>query len=282
VGASFVVTLREGFEAALLLGIVYAFLAQTPLHRHHGWVTAGATLGLAASILLGVTVSFASGPLLDIGPDLIAAAIMLVAVVLLTWHAWWMQQHARGLSGDVHRQIEAARATGNLSVLAGIAFTAVFREGAETVLFLWGLMTQTPMTGSAGLLGAVAGVATAAVLGWLVFRGGRRIPVRRFFAVTTTLLVFVAAGLLASAVSRLDGLGYLPSTATLWDTSWLLEEGRGVGGFLAGFVGYRSRPTMLEAAAWLGYLAVAAALLWRPARKVRASAAAPSAGLTPR
>jgi high-affinity iron transporter len=266
-GATFVVTLREGFEAALLLGIVYAYLAQTDLRRHHGWVTTGAVLGLAASILLGVVVSFISGPLLDVGPDLVAAAVMLLAVVLLTWHAWWMQQHARAISGQVHRQIDEARNTGRLSVLAMIAFTAVFREGAETVLFLWGLMSQMSIGGAGGLVGATGGVAVAAVLGWLVFRGGRRIPLRRFFAVTTILLVLVAAGLFASALARLDGLGYLPSTPTLWDTSWFLEDGSGVGGFLAGLLGYRARPTLLEGLGWLVYVVGVATLLWRPTRR---------------
>ena len=265
-GASFVITLREGFEAALLLGIVYAYLAQTDLRHYRGRVTTGAVLGLGASVLLGVIVSFISGPLLDIGPDLIAAAVMLVAVVLLTWHAWWMRQHARATSGQVHRQIDEARATGRLSVLAAIAFTAVFREGAETVLFLWGLMTQVPMSGVQGLIGATGGIAVASVLGWLVFSGGRRIPVRRFFAVTTALLVLVAAGLLASALARLDNLGYMPSTQALWDTSWLLADGSGVGGFLAGLLGYRARPTLLEALAWLAYVVSVGALMRVPRR----------------
>ena len=265
-GATFVITLREGFEAALLLGIIYAYLAQTDLRRYHHWVTTGALLGVAASILLGVIVSFLSGPLLDIGPDLIAAGVMLLAVLLLTWHAWWMQQHARAISGQVHRQIDEARASGRLSVIAVLAFTAVFREGAETVLFLWGLMTQVPMSGMQGLAGATGGIAAAAVLGWLVFNGGRRIPVRRFFAVTTVLLVLVAAGLLASALARFDNLGYVPSTQTLWDTSWLLEDGKGLGGFLAGLIGYRARPTLLEAGAWLVYVVTIGAVLWGPRR----------------
>ena len=281
-GAPFVVTLREGFEAALLLGIVYAYLAQTELRRYHTWVTAGAALGLLASILLGIGVSYASGPLLDIGPDLVAAAIMLTAVALLTWHAWWMQQHARALSGSVHRQIEAARASGDVSVLAVIAFTAVFREGAETVLFLWGLMAQAPVSGSSGLMGAVAGVVTAALLGYIVFTGGRRIPVRRFFTITTVLLVLVSAGLLASAIARLEGLGYLPATPTLWDTSWLLEEQSGVGGFVAGLLGYRAQPTLLELIAWALDLATVGTLLWRPVRASRPAARVPTAELTPR
>ena len=276
-GATFVVTLREGFEAALLLGIIYAYLAQTELRRYHGLVTKGALLGVVASIVLGVVVSFVSGPLLDIGPDLIAAAVMLLAVVLLTWHAWWMQQHARAISGQVHRQIDQARADGRLSVLAVLAFTAVFREGAETVLFLWGLMTQVSISGVAGLTGAAGGVGSAAVLGWLVFRGGRRIPVRRFFAVTTVLLLLVAAGLLASAVARLDSLGWLPSTQPLWDTSWLLADGKGLGGFLAGLIGYRAQPTLMEGFAWLAYILTVGVLLWPPRRfrAVRQSVAAP-------
>jgi high-affinity iron transporter len=251
---------------------VYAYLAQTDLRRYHGWVTTGAVLGLVGSILLGVVVSVISGPLLDVGPDLIAAAVMLLAVGLLTWHAWWMQQHARALSGQVHRQIDEARATGRLSVLAVIAFTAVFREGAETVLFLWGLMTQVSIGGAAALAGASGGVAAAAMLGWLVFRGGRRIPVRRFFTVTTVLLMLVAAGLLASALSRLDSLGYVPSTPTLWDTSAVLEDGSGIGGFLAGLLGYRARPTLLEAGAWAAYMLFIVSLLWRPSRAPSAAA----------
>ena len=281
-GATFVVTLREGFEAALLLGIVYAYLAQSELRRHHAWVTAGAALGLVASILLGVMVTFASGPLLDIGPDLIAVAIMLVAVGLLTWHAWWMRQYARAISSDVHRRLDEARTSGKLSVLAIIAFTAVFREGAETVLFLWGLMAQASVGGSEGLAGAAAGVATAAVLGWLVFVGGRRIPVRHFFTVTTVLLVLVAAGLLASVVARLDGLGYLPSTPMLWDTSAVLEEKSGVGGFVAGLLGYRAQPTVLEASVWAAYLVFTSVLLTRSARVPRPAGRVAEAELTPR
>lgn len=263
-GATFVITLREGFEAALLLGIIYAYLAQTELRRHHAWVTGGAVLGFLASVLLGIAVSLISGQLLDIGPDLLAAGVMLLAVALLTWHAWWMGQHARAMSGQVHHRVDSVRATGRLSVLAVLAFTAVFREGAETVLFLWGLMTQVKIAGTLGLAGAVGGVVLAGILGWLIFRGGSRIPVRRFFSITTVLLVLVAAGLLSSAIARLDNLGWVPATATLWDTSWFLQDGGGVGGFLAGLIGYRARPTLLEALGWLAYLSVAGALLRYP------------------
>src|SRR5207244_889543 len=136
--ATFVVTLREGFEAALLLGIVYACLDRFGARDHYRWVTLGGVLGLVASILMGIAVTLLSGPLLDLGPDLVGAAVIFAAVGLLTWHGWWMSRHAQALRGDVQRRVAEAEATRRLSVLGLIAFTGVFREGAETVLFLWG------------------------------------------------------------------------------------------------------------------------------------------------
>src|SRR5881296_4402459 len=144
--ATFVVTLREGFEAALLLGIVYACLDRFGARDHYRWVTLGGALGLVASILMGIAVTLLSGPLLDLGPDLVAAAVIVAAVGLLTWHGWWMRQHARALRGEVEQRVEAAEASRRLWAVGLIAFAGVFREGAETVLFLWGLMTQVGST----------------------------------------------------------------------------------------------------------------------------------------
>src|SRR5919201_1252531 len=170
-GATFVVTPREAFEAALLLGIVYAYLERVGARGQYRWVTLGGVLGLVASVLAGVAVSYLSGPLLDLGPDLVAASVIFMAVALLTWHGWWMRQHARALKGDVFRRLDEARATQRLWIVGLVAFTGVFREGAETVLFLWGLMSQTTISGWSGLAGAVLGICTAAMLGWAIFHG---------------------------------------------------------------------------------------------------------------
>lgn len=259
-GATLVITLREAFEAALLLGIVYTFLDKLGARDQYRYVTLGALLGAAASVLVGVLVSTLSGPLLDLGPDVIATAVLLVAAVVLTWHCWWMRQHARAIKGDVQRRIEQARRDHRVGVVATIAFIGVFREGAETVLFLWGLMTQTSVSGWGGLAGGVLGVGTAAVLGWAIFRGGRHVSLPRFFGVTSILLVFVAAGLLASAVGKLESFGVLPASPTLWDTSWLVSEQGIVGGFLGGLMGYRARPSLLEVLAYAAYLVGAWAL----------------------
>src|SRR5215470_15502380 len=109
-GAAFVVTLREAFEAALLLGIVTTYLERIGARWGHRYVAWGGVLGLAASVAMGVAVSYLSGPLLDLGPDLVAAAIIFAAVAMLTWHGWWMQQHARAMKGDLQRRVADAEA----------------------------------------------------------------------------------------------------------------------------------------------------------------------------
>jgi high-affinity iron transporter len=263
-GATFVVVLREGFEAALLLGIVYAYLAQIGHAESRRYVTYGGALAVVASILMGVGVSMLSGPLADVGPDVIALVVIFGAVALLTWHGWWMGRHSREMRGELQRRVDAAHASQQLWMVGLIAFTGVFREGAETVLFLWGLMTQlTDLTGMAALIGGAGGLVGAAALGWLVFQGGRRLSVRRFFAVTSLFIMLLAAGLFSAGIGRLQGIGLLPGGDPLWDTSWLLDDHGSVGGFLAGLIGYRARPSGLEIVAYVVYL-VGAAMLFFP------------------
>jgi high-affinity iron transporter len=266
-GATFVITLREAFEAALLLGIMYGYLDRTGARREFRWVTLGGVLGLAVSLVMGVAVGYLSGPLLDLGPDLVAAGVMLLAVALLTWHAWWMQKNARATRGEVEQRLRQARAARQLWVVALIAFVGVFREGAETVLFLWGLMAEASgAAGWGGVVGGVAGVGVAAVLGWMVFRSGRRVSLSGFFTATTVLILLLSAGLLSAAIGRLAGLGFLPMTSALWDTSWILDDRSLVGSFAAGLVGYRASPSVLEVVAYAGYLLVVGGLLFAGAR----------------
>jgi high-affinity iron transporter len=262
-GATFVVTLREAFEASLILGIVYTYLDKVHARDQYRYVTMGGLLGLLASVGLGVAVGYLSGPLLDLGPDLITAGVIFFAVGLLTWHAWWMQQHARAIKGQVQHRIDEARRTQRLWIVALIAFVGVFREGAETVLFLWGLMAQaTSSSGWVNVAGGVAGVGSAAALGWAIFRGSRSVSLPRFFAVTTVLIMLLAAGLFSGGVGRLQGLGFLPMTDPLWDTSWLLSDRSMAGSFLSGLVGYRAQPSSFEAGAYGLYLVAAGFLLF--------------------
>jgi high-affinity iron transporter len=271
-GGTFVITLREGFEAALILGIVYTYLQKIGGQRYYHYATRGGALGVLASIALGVVVTALSGPLLDLGPDVIGLAVIFLAVVVLTWHGYWMRQHARAVKGDVQRQIDEAQATHRMWIIGVIAFTGVFREGAETVLFLWGLVTQaTTTSGWASALGAVLGLVMAASLGWAIFRGGRHVSLQRFFGVTSIFLLLLAAGMFSTGIGRLEVMGFLPATPTAWDTTFLLDDHGFIGGFLNGLIGYRSRPSMLEAGSYVLYLAVAGYLLFRSGSSSRHS-----------
>jgi high-affinity iron transporter len=262
-GATFVITLREAFEASLILGIVYTYLEKIGARDSYRYVTWGGGLGLLMSVGMGIGVGYLSGPLLDLGPDLVGAAVIFAAVGLLTWHAWWMQQHARAIRGQVQHRIDEARAAQRFWMVGLIAFTGVFREGAETVLFLWGIMAQAASTdGWGSLLGGVTGVATAAAVGWAIFHGGKHLSLSKFFSVTTVFIMLLAAGLFSTGIGRLQGLGVLPLGDPLWDTSALLSDRTVLGGFLSGLVGYRARPSALEVIGYVAYLATAAGLLW--------------------
>ena len=262
-GGTFIITLREAFEAALLLGIVYTYLDKVGGRRYYRYVTLGGALGLLASISAGVGVSFLSGPLLDLGPDLVAAVVIFAAVALLTWHGWWMRQHARALKGELQQRVEEAQSAGRLWALGTIAFAGVFREGAETVLFLWGLLAQATSAASWSTLAAgVAGVVSAAALGWAIFRGGKQISLQRFFTVTSVLILLLAAGLFSAGIGKLEGLGFLPQPSTLWDSSFLLSDSSVAGGFLGGLVGYRARPSALEVGAYVAYTLAASVFLF--------------------
>jgi high-affinity iron transporter len=263
-GGTFVITLREGFEAALILGIVYTYLQKIGAERHYRYATRGGLLGVLASIALGIVVTALSGPLLDLGPDVIGLAVIFVAVIVLTWHGYWMRQHARAMTGDVQKKIDEAQAAHRMWIIGVIAFTGVFREGAETVLFMWGLLTQaTSTSGWASAFGAVLGLVMAATLGWAIFCGSRHVSLQRFFGVTSVFLLLLAAGMFSTGIGRLEVMSFLPGTPTAWDTTFLLDDHGVVGGFLNGLIGYRARPTVLEAGGYLFYLVVAGTLLFR-------------------
>ena len=279
-GGTFVITLREGFEAALLLGLICTYLEKIGARREFQYVTIGALLGVVASVLLGVLVTLLSGPLVDLGPDVIAAAVLFSASAMLTWHGWWMRRHASAMRGDLERQIEAAQAKQQFWIVGVIAFTGVFREGAETVLFVWGLLTQVGRNAGGALLalGGLLGVLAAVVLGVLVFHGARQLSIRRFFTWTSVFLLLLAAGLFSTGVGRLQGLGILPAADTLWDTSGWLDDQSILGSLMAGLLGYRARPSTLEALAYGAYLILAGVLVFRGTRDRRPSIGERAAG----
>ena len=248
-GATFVITLREAFEAALLLGIVYTYLDKIGRRAQSHYVTTGALAGVVASIVLGVLVNVLSGPLLDLGPDLIGIAVLLVAVIVLTWHGWWMRQHARAIKGNVQRRLDEASQTSRLWIVAVIAFTACLPRGRRDRALHVGAPLPGERVGDErrGGRGARDRDGRAPRVADLPRRPARQ-PAPGFRRHLDTPAPG-RRGLLGTAIGKLQTLGFLPATSVAWDTSWLLDDHGAVGGFLTGLVGYRAQPSTLEVAA---------------------------------
>ena len=273
------ITWRETLEAALIVGILLTYLVRSGQRPGLRYVWLGAVAAVIAALACA---GVSGGAVSLLGPDaqeLVQAAILFVAVGVLSWMVVWMNRHARAIRGELQRKADRALAGGGLFGLAVVSFVAVFREGLETVLFLWGVTLQRgpgsalPLV-AAGLCGATLAVATA----WLFFRGFAFLSLPTFFRVTGALLLLVAAGLLASGVNKLIALDYLPPLVPqVWNSSWLVRDGSPLGAILAALIGYRSRPSLLEVLAFVAYFPPMVWALRRPTASVQAGGAARSA-----
>jgi high-affinity iron transporter len=278
-GAAFLITLREGIEAVLIISIVLAYLRQ--LHRSDQarlvwWGTGGA---VALSLIIGGIIFGAAGEFEGKAEEVFEGLVSLFAVGVLTWMIFWMRRQAARIKSELHERVDAALATGGVA-LAVLAFVAVLREGIETVLFLFATAKATAEgTGGAWgqVFGSVLGLATAAVLGYLLYRGGIKLNLRTFFKVTGALILVVAAGLFAFSIHELQEAEYLAfGTATAYDVSDVLSDQDGVGAILRAIIGYQDRPSVLEAIAWGAYVLVTGFLFFRPPTRVERPVAQPA------
>jgi high-affinity iron transporter len=245
--------LREGLEAALIVGIIAAYLARIGRRDRLPFLVAGVAAAIVASIGLGLLVATTVGRLPAAVQETLEAIAGIAAVGVLTWMLFWMRRQGRALKGELERGVDLALGQGGTMALVGLAFIAVIREGLETVLFLLALMSSTG-TGPATLLGGLLGLATAIGVGIAIFVGGVRVDLRRFFTVTGTVLIFVAAGLVAFSIGALGEAGMLTNAGTALNLNGLLADSSPLGNVLQGMFGYRSQPTPLELAAYLLYL----------------------------
>lgn len=267
-GAAFVIALREGIEAALIVSIILAYLRQlgrTDRARIVWWGT-GAAIALSAT--LG-TIVFAIGAEFEgTAEQIFEGLVTLTAVSVLTWMIFWMRRQGARIRSELQEKVDSALVTGGLA-LAALAFVAVLREGVETALFLFAAASGTAVeAGGVGtqLLGAVLGLGLAVALGVLLYRGGIRLNLRTFFRVTGWILIVVAAGLFAYAVHELQEAGWFPLLeASAFDLSAALPDDSGLGAILRGLLGYNADPSVLETLAWVAYLAVVGTLFARPA-----------------
>jgi high-affinity iron transporter len=265
--------LREGVEAALIVSIICAYLARTGNLGHLRRVGLGVAAAVVASAALGLVIFVTLGELRSPWEQVFEGTTMLLAAAVVTAMLFWMRRQASSVAGQLQRALERVLSTGSASSLALLAFTAVIREGLETALFLVGQATAaTTSAGGAGgagaasvLAGAAVGLAISVGLGYAFYRGSRRLNLGRFFRWTGVLLVFIAAGLLGSAVHEFVEIGWITLGAqTAFDISRTLSNDAGAGLFLRALFGYSSTPEVVALAAWGSYLVVILSLYLRP------------------
>ena len=275
--ANFLIGLREGLEAALVVGILVAYLVR--LNRRD--LLPALWTGVAAA----VAIALAFGALLTFGPqglsfeaqEAIGGSLSIVAVGLVTWMIFWMARTARHLKGDLQHQLDGAVVAGRRAVLV-IALLSVGREGLETALFLWAGAQAAGTTDAGPLVGAVVGIAVAVVLGWALAKGAIRLDLRRFFGWTGVLLVLVAAGILAYGVHDLQEAGLLPGLNSLaFDVSQVVAPTSWYGTLLKGVLNFSPATTWLQAVVWVAYVVPVMAFFVRTAwAPVRPAAPAPA------
>lgn len=265
--ATFVIGLREGLEAALIVGIVAAFLRQRGRADTLRLVWLGVALAVAfcAAVAIGLQVWSASLPQAE--QEGLETVVAAVAVVVVTYMVLWMRRHARGLKGDLERAADSALASGTAGALVAMAVLAVLREGFETAVFLLAAFNASGAPLAAGA-GAILGIVVATAIGYGIYRGGVRLDLARFFRFTGLVLALVAAGLVASALHTAHEAGWLNvGQAQLFDLSWLIQPGTVVSALLTGVLGLQPQPTVIEAAGWLLYLVPMVAIVAWPSRR---------------
>jgi high-affinity iron transporter len=262
--------LREGVEAALIVSIICAYLARTGNLGHLRRVGLGVAAAVVASAALGLVIFVTLGELRSPWEQVFEGTTMLLAAAVVTAMLFWMRRQASSVAGQLQRALERVLSSGSAWSLALLAFTAVIREGLETALFLVGQATAaTTSAGGAGaasvLAGAAVGLAISVGLGYAFYRGSRRLNFGRFFRWTGVLLVFIAAGLLSSAVHEFVEIGWITLGAqSAFDISRTLSNDAGAGLFLRALFGYSSTPEVVALAAWGSYLVVILSLYLRP------------------
>jgi high-affinity iron transporter len=275
--ATYVIGLREGLEAALIVGIVAAFLRQNKRMDalRLVWLGVAIAVGICAAVAIGLEVWSASLP--QAQQEALETVIGVAAVVMVTYMILWMRRHARGMKRDLESAAASALARGTAMALVAMAVLAVFREGFETAVFLLAAFNASGNAVAAGL-GAVLGVITSAAIGYGIYRGGVRINLNRFFRLTGVVLVFVAAGLVATALHTAHEAGWLNIGQTpVADLTWIAAPGSVTAALLTGVLGIQPEPVLIEVVGYFLYLIPMLALvLWPTPRPVRPTAPAPT------
>ena len=253
---NYLIGLREGLEASLVVVILIAYLVKSDRRELLPRIWAGVAAAVVVSMAFGALLTFGPRKLTFEAQEALGGILSIVAVGFVTWMVFWMARHARGLSGELRGKIDTAAEAGRAS-LALVALLAVGREGLETALFIWSATESTGSDGSQGLqlAGALLGILTAVVMGYFFYKGVLKIDLSKFFRYTGIILIVVAAGVLAYGMHDLQEAGILPGLNSLaFDVSAQVPPASVLGTLLRGTLNFSPATTWLEAGVWLAYL----------------------------
>jgi len=254
--AALIIVFREVFEAGLIVGIVLAATRGIPARS--AWITGGVAAGALGSCLVAVFAGTISRAFSGAGQELFNAAVLSVAVVMLTWHNVWMSRHGQDMAAGLRAAgLAVAEGTKPLTALAVVVGVAVLREGFEVVMFLYGVLATDTTTGLAVFAGGVGGLLLGVAVCLLTYYGLLNIPSRYLFGVTGFMIAFLAAGMAAQAISFLEQANVVTALDNVvWDSSWLLPDASFLGRALRTLIGYSDRPTGMQLVVYLATLAV--------------------------
>ncbi|GHC57668.1 iron uptake transporter permease EfeU [Streptomyces cinnamoneus] len=277
---NFLIGLREGLEASLVVCILVAYLVKTGNRRQLPPLWAGVGIAVTLSLAFGALLQFGSSTLTFQAKEALGGTLSILSVGLVTWMVFWMRRTARHLKSELQDKLDAALAVGT-GALVVTSFFAVGREGLETSLFIW-TAAQATGDGIRPLIGALLGLATSVVLGWLFYKGALRINLARFFRWTGAMLVVVAAGVLAYGIHDLQEADLLPGLHHLaFDISTTIPPDSWYGTLLKGVFNFQPDPTVLQVIVWALYLTPVMGFFLaperpRPAPNTRTAAGAPA------
>jgi FTR1 family protein len=264
---TFVIGLREGVEAALIISIIATFLRQEGRTDALRWVWAGVIAAVAICLAVGITLHVVDQELPQREQEGLETVVGAVAVVMVSFMIVWMRRHGAALAGELRENAGTALRQGSVGALIGMAFFAVFREGLETAVFLVAAFQSSTNPATAGL-GAILGLVVAVVIGVAIYRGGIRLNMARFFRFTGVVLALVAAGLVASAFHTAHEAGWVNfGQGEAIDLSWLVVPGTWTAALLTGMLGLQPHPTDVELIAYLAFAIPAVAFVLIPARR---------------
>jgi len=252
--SALLITFREGLEAALIIGIILAYLVSTGNRDRFKPVWIGTGLAVIVSLVAGAVIYVSTGQLEGRGEQIFEGIATLTAAGVLTWMIFWMRKQAINIKGHLHSQIQSALGSGSTLGLLGIAFVAVVREGIETVLFLFAALRVSESAVSSAV-GGILGLAIAVAIGYSIYKGTSKLNLGTFFKVTGVLLILFAAGLLAHGIHELQEAGIIPIVIEhVWDINHVLPEASAFGQFFTAIFGYNANPSLLEVIAYSIFL----------------------------